>query len=850
MAGTNLTRAEAAERAQIVATQNYRIELDLTTGEETFAAVTEIDFEATPGADTFLDLIAKSVERVVLNGAELDPASYQDSRLPLPNLAAQNTVRVESTQYYSRTGEGLHRYVDPADGEVYLYSQFEVADARRVFANFEQPDLKANFTFTVTAPENWKVFSVSPTPEPVALGEGKARWDFTPTERLSTYLVAIVAGPYEGVEGEPFHSIDGRDIPLGVYARKSLAPYLDADEIFTITRQGFEYYEANYGHPYPFRKYDQVFCPEYNAGAMEHPGLVTIVETYVFRTKPTGAIIDRRTITILHEQAHMWFGDLVTMKWWDDLWLNESFAEFMSHLAAANNTRWKDAWTTFLASEKTWAIQQDQLPSTHPIAADIRDLEDVLVNFDGITYGKGASVLKQLVAYVGQEQFLAGVRAYIAKHKWGNATLTDLLTELEASSGRDLKEWTRVWLEESGVNTLRPEVEASGGVIDRLTVVQSNDANSSLRPHRIRIAGYDLDGDGLRCVKSEWVDIAGERTEIASFQGAERPDLILLNSQDWGYAKIRFDADSFRVALENLEKFDNHLDRSVVVFAAMDMMRDGELDAHTYADIALAVLADETDGTVLRVVLSSLHSAVELYSNPATRTEFAAAVSERIFELALTAAPGSDRQLQLMGAAMRRAVSEEQLGLIAGWRDGVAVPEGYDVDQEVRWNILIALAANGRADQVDIDAEFARDSSSFGQIFAAQAEGALPDSAAKEKVWEEIVHPETNTRQRNLALGTGRSSAESVRAYAEKYFAVAKDMWDNNSVEIASNMLEYAYPAQLAGRTDLGVDLLALGQEWLATTDAAPACRRIVSEVVDGTARAVRNQEADRKAGN
>ncbi|MDY5145660.1 aminopeptidase N [Actinotignum timonense] len=850
MAGTNLTRAEAAERAQIVATQNYRIELDLTTGEETFAAVTEIDFEATPGADTFLDLIAKSVERVVLNGAELDPASYQDSRLPLPNLAAQNTVRVESTQYYSRTGEGLHRYVDPADGEVYLYSQFEVADARRVFANFEQPDLKANFTFTVTAPENWKVFSVSPTPEPVALGEGKARWDFTPTERLSTYLVAIVAGPYEGVEGEPFHSIDGRDIPLGVYARKSLAPYLDADEIFTITRQGFEYYEANYGHPYPFRKYDQVFCPEYNAGAMEHPGLVTIVETYVFRTKPTGAIIDRRTITILHEQAHMWFGDLVTMKWWDDLWLNESFAEFMSHLAAANNTRWKDAWTTFLASEKTWAIQQDQLPSTHPIAADIRDLEDVLVNFDGITYGKGASVLKQLVAYVGQEQFLAGVRAYIAKHKWGNATLTDLLTELEASSGRDLKEWTRVWLEESGVNTLRPEVEASGGVIDRLTVVQSNDANSSLRPHRICIAGYDLDGDGLRCVKSEWVDIAGERTEIASFQGAERPDLILLNSQDWGYAKIRFDADSFRVALENLEKFDNHLDRSVVVFAAMDMMRDGELDAHTYADIALAVLADETDGTVLRVVLGSLHSAVELYSNPATRTEFAAAVSERIFELALTAAPGSDRQLQLMGAAMRRAVSEEQLGLIAGWRDGVAVPEGYDVDQEVRWNILIALAANGRADQADIDAEFARDSSSFGQIFAAQAEGALPDSAAKEKVWEEIVHPETNTRQRNLALGTGRSSAESVRAYAEKYFAVAKDMWDNNSVEIASNMLEYAYPAQLAGRTDLGVDLLALGQEWLATTDAAPACRRIVSEVVDGTARAVRNQEADRKAGN
>lgn len=433
MPGTNLTRQEAAERAALVQTEAYRIHLDLTTSEDTFESTTEIDFTAQPGTSTFLDLIAHRVRRVFLNGDELNPALYEDSRYPLPHLQEHNTVRVEAIMDYSHTGEGLHRYVDPADGEVYLYSQFEVADARRVFANFEQPDLKATFQFTVDAPAEWRVFSNAPTPEPVDLRDGVSRFEFTPTERMSTYLTAVAAGPYEGTT-DVYHSVDGREVPLGVWARKSLARYLDPEELFTITRQGFEYYEKNYGHPYPFRKYDQLFAPEYNAGAMENPGLVTIVETYVFRTKPTAAIVDRRAITILHEQAHMWFGDLVTMKWWNNLWLNESFAEFMSHLAAVNNTRWSEAWITFLASEKTWAISQDQLPSTHPIAANIRDLEDVLVNFDGITYGKGASVLKQLVFYVGLDNFLAGVRNYIQKHKWANATLQDLLSELEATS--------------------------------------------------------------------------------------------------------------------------------------------------------------------------------------------------------------------------------------------------------------------------------------------------------------------------------------------------------------------------------------------------------------------------------
>lgn len=844
MPGTNLTRQEAAERAALVQTEAYRIHLDLTTSEDTFESTTEIDFTAQPGTSTFLDLIAHRVRRVFLNGDELNPALYEDSRYPLPHLQEHNTVRVEAIMDYSHTGEGLHRYVDPADGEVYLYSQFEVADARRVFANFEQPDLKATFQFTVDAPAEWRVFSNAPTPEPVDLRDGVSRFEFTPTERMSTYLTAVAAGPYEGTT-DVYHSVDGREVPLGVWARKSLARYLDPEELFTITRQGFEYYEKNYGHPYPFRKYDQLFAPEYNAGAMENPGLVTIVETYVFRTKPTAAIVDRRAITILHEQAHMWFGDLVTMKWWNNLWLNESFAEFMSHLAAVNNTRWSEAWITFLASEKTWAISQDQLPSTHPIAANIRDLEDVLVNFDGITYGKGASVLKQLVFYVGLDNFLAGVRNYIQKHKWANATLQDLLSELEATSGRDLSEWTALWLQESGVNTLTPVVEEEGGVVSALTIKQSADEHASLRPHRLIVSGYDVkDGRVLRTSSAE-LDVAGESTRVAEFAGKPRPAIILVNDEDWAYAKVRLDPVSLKNAVAHIDQFDDHLARSIVVFSAWDMLRDGELDAHTYADIALKVIRDETDGTVLRYVLSELSTAVNSYSDPASRAQFRSAVATRLFELLDAAPAGSDSQLQIARTAFQFAVTDAQLDRVAGMLDGHGVPEGFDVDQDVRWSILTALAAAGRVGAAEIDAEFHRDPSSYSQIGQAQATGALPDETVRKNVWQEILYPSSNTRQRNLALGMRFASAQSVAPYAEQYFAEAKRMWDDNSVEIASNMLNYAYPQQLAGRTDLGVDLLALGEAWLAESDAAPAAKRLVSEVVDTTRRAVRNQQVD-----
>ena len=499
MPGQNLTRDEARARA-VLTVDSYDVALDLTTGPTTFRSTTVVRFTAPAGFSTFIDLIAPTVHEVVLNGVALDVAQvFADSRIALEHLAADNELRVVADCAYMNTGEGLHRFVDPVDDEVYLYSQFEVADSRRVFAVFEQPDLKAAFRFTVTAPEDWTVVSNSPTPEPEPVGRRRGA--------LVVRADAAAGLLRHGRRRRPLPPVPGRGLvgrrPRAV--RRGAVPRLARP----VPRRrgdpgdhpaGFAFYEEKFGRPYPFAKYDQIFVPEFNAGAMENAGAVTFLEAYVFRSKVPEATVERRTVTILHELAHMWFGDLVTMRWWDDLWLNESFAEYVSHLATAEATRWTSAWTTFSSLEKTWAYRQDQLPSTHPIVADIRDLEDVEVNFDGITYAKGASVLKQLVAWVGEDGFFAGVRAYFDKHAWGNTELRDLLAELEMTSGRDLTAWSRVWLEQAGVTLLRPRVEVDAhGVVTHAEVVQEVPATHPVqRPHRLVVAGYDLvpDGDG------------------------------------------------------------------------------------------------------------------------------------------------------------------------------------------------------------------------------------------------------------------------------------------------------------------------------------------------------------------
>jgi len=875
--GMNLSRAEATERAALVDVSSYDVELDLTDrggAPTTFRSRTTVRFTAREGASTFLDLVAPHVHEVVLNGRALDAREVADGvRVQLHGLAAENEVVVVADCAYMNTGEGLHRFVDPVDGEVYLYSQFEVADSRRVFAVFEQPDLKAVFTFTVTAPDHWTVVSVSPTPEPEPAGEGSATWRFAPTPVLSSYVTAVVAGPYHVERGE-LTSSDGRTVPLGVFCRRSLAEHLDADEVMDITRAGFAFYEGLFGIPYPFPKYDQLFVPEFNAGAMENAGAVTFLERYVFRSKPTEAVVERRAVTILHELAHMWFGDLVTMRWWDDLWLNESFAEYASTLATAEATRWTDAWTTFASMEKAWAYRQDQLPSTHPIVADMVDLEAVEVNFDGITYAKGASVLKQLVTYVGREEFFEGVRRYLRAHSFGNATLADLLRELEATSGRDLTAWSGVWLERAGVTTLRPEVTTDDeGAITSLVITQTTPAEHPVqRPHRLAVGFYDVhvptDGSGgsdgsaggrarLERVHRVEVDVDGERTDVTAqlpeLVGVERPDLLLLNDDDLAYAKVRLDDASLETAVAHLSSISDALPRTLVWSAAWDMARDAETAARDFVDLVLdnaAVESTPATSSVLRTLLGQLTSAAKLYTAPGHRDDVAAQVSERLMELALAAEPASDAQLQLAGAAAAWAQTPGQLDAVAGWLSGEAPLEGLSVDTDLRWELLTALVVGGRAGEAEIAAELARDDTASGRLAAAGARAAVPDAAAKQAAFSALTSTTTdpglaNAERAAVTAGFSRVRGADAQAllgpFVEPYFAAVEPVWRSRTNEIAQQVAVGLYPTLLASQ-----ELLDRTDAWLAQAPGdLPALVRLVSEQRDGVARALRAQERD-----
>ncbi len=851
MPGENLTRVEARERASVVSTRSYEIALDLTTGPERFRVSTTVHFDGTPGADTFIDLIAAEVFSVTLNGRELDPAEvFADSRVALPGLEAQNTLTIVSDQLYMNTGEGLHRFVDPADGEVYLYSQFEVPDCRRMFAVFEQPDLKATFAFTVTAPSRWQVISNQPTPEPASSGvrdgEAVSTWAFEPTPVMSGYITALIAGPYESVRSE-LTSRDGRTIPLGVFCRASLSEYLDAEYIFEKTREGFAFFEEQFDYPYPFDKYDQIFAPEYNMGAMENIGAVTFTEAYVFRSKVTDAMRERRVVTILHELAHMWFGDLVTMRWWNDLWLNESFAEYMSTLGVAEATEWSDCWTTFAASEKSWAYRQDQLPSTHPIVAEIRDLEDVLVNFDGITYAKGASVLKQLVAWVGREPFMRGVHDYFVKHHHANTELPDLLTELEAQSGRDLGSWSKKWLETAGVNTLRPvfSLDESGAYTAFAIEQTAIDAYPTLRPHRIAVGFYHLDGTGA-LVRTDRVelDVDGALTSVPALVGRTHPDLLLLNDDDLSYAKIRLDEASFETATTHLGALPDSLARALVWGMLWDVTRDAEFPASRFVAIVLEHIGAETQSTTLRTLIGQLLLAAANYVSPERRTETLEQVAEALWHLAVDAEPGSDLQFQFVKAFAQLASTDDQLDTVLALLDERAPLDGLDIDTDLGWELLISLAAGGRATREEIDAALADDRTASGQQSAAHARAALPTSDDKATAWESVFAESglPNAIVRATGLGFLRAhDRELLAPYVDRYFAALAGVWEHRSYAIAEEIIDGFYPAPLASET-----LRAATAAWLeAHTEAPAALRRLITEHLAGVERALAAQTAD-----
>jgi len=866
--GQNLTRDEAAARAELLSVTSYDVVLDLTTGPRTFATTTTVRFAAAGAspdvpAETFIDLVAESVESVTLNGKSLEPADHwADSRISLPGLAAENELVVAATGLYTNTGEGLHRFVDPVDNEVYLYSQFEVPDSRRVYAVFEQPDLKATFTFAVTAPAHWNLVSNSPSPEPTDAGERNGiparTWAFEATPRISSYITALVAGPYDVVRDEV--TSRGGTVPLAIYARKSLMQYVDADTLFDITKRGFDFFEKEFDSAYPFAKYDQIFTPEYNAGAMENAGCVTITEVYVFRSKVTDTTAERRALTILHELAHMWFGDLVTMRWWDDLWLNESFAEWASTVAQAEATAWKDAWTTFQSHEKTWAYQQDQLPSTHPVYADIRDLEDVLVNFDGITYAKGGSILKQLVAYVGREAFTEGLRSYFRKYAWGNTRFADLLAEFEASSGRDLGTWSEAWLKTAGVNTLRIEVDTDdAGVITSAAVVQTAaEGHPTLRPHRIAVGRYDLRDGALSRTGRHEVDVVGERTELTDLVGLPQPDLILPNDDDLSYAKLRFDERSHATALAHAASFTESLPRSLVLEAFWEMVREGEFAARDFIDLLLECVAVEHHSTVLRTILqttkqipSLLLTSATLYCAPEHRAETQRRVADVLRELAEQAAAGSDRQFQLVGAFSRTGHGTEDVGRLRGAYDGSQPYEGLELDQDLRWTLLTALAAAGAADEAEIEGELQRDNTSDGREKAHLARAARPTPAAKAEAWRLAVEEDglSNSAIEALAAGFNRATDQSVLSdYVAKYHEALLTVWNTRSAAIRERIIGKEYPLAFYPLGLASPALVATTEAWLdAHEDAPPPLRRLVIEKLDAARTAVRAQECDAK---
>ncbi|MGI8336108.1 aminopeptidase N [Actinomadura scrupuli] len=845
-----LTRSEARSRARLLDVRSYEVDLDLTRGGQVFGSTTVIRFGcAEPGAATFVELRPAVLRGAVLNGRPLDPSSQAGGRLELPGLALDNELRVEADMRYSRTGEGMHRFTDPADGEVYVYTQCGPDEASRVFACFDQPDLKAVLRLRVTAPRHWTV-----------LGNGAGgqrepgRWEFDPTPPISSYLAAVVGGPLHSVRAEH----DG--IPLGLHCTRSLAAHLDADagEILGITRRGLDRYHELFEERYPFGKYDQAFVPELNFGAMENPGCVTFRDDFVFRSAVTGAEREVRAVVILHEMAHMWFGDLVTMRWWDDLWLNESFAEYMGHWVAVEAGPFPDAWTGFAVTRKPWGYDADQRPSSHPVAAQgIDDTAAALANFDGISYAKGASALRQLVAWVGEEAFLAGVNDHFARHRFGNADLADLLAALARSSGRDVHGWAERWLRTSGVDTLRAEmVELTGrpGTLRSASVVNLGTPGGSapVRPHRVLVGAYDLvagQGGPRRLVRRDRLeadlpatpgDDGTVRGPLPPLARALRPDLLLVNDGDLGYAKVRLDPRSWEAVTEGLSTLEDGLSRALLWNTARDLVRDAELPPTGFLALAAAHLAAEPVVAVVEAVLDfGRRHVADRYlpasGRPAALATLAGVCTEMLRRTARDGDPGL--RLAAVRGLIRCASAPDELGELREWSRAGRVPDGPDLDPELRWLILLQLAALGAAGEEQIAAELARDPGATGRQGAARCRAALPGPEAKERAWRVLFGEGAFSRQELIATAQGfwqPARPETTAGFVERYFA-----------EVPATGERGPAMARVFGGELFPVHAAAPGtvraaEGCLSRTDLTPALRRVLADQSDDLRRAAR----------
>jgi aminopeptidase N len=846
MSSTNITRLEASERSAVVQAQNYEVDLDLSTRDDTFGSRTTVHFTACEGNSTWIDFIAPKVQRIELNGESLDTSTHDGFRITLHNLKTHNVLVVEAEAAYMNTGEGMHRFIDPVDDEVYLYTQFEIADARRVFACFDQPDIKATFTFSVTAPDHWKVTSNSTTPTPSSVRDGIAKWEFPVTKKMSTYITAIVAGPYYEVRDE-YQGKFGT-YPLGLFCRSSLSEYLDPEDLFTVTKQGFKYFEEAFDYGYPFEKYDQLFVPEFNAGAMENAGCVTHHESYVFRSKVTRAAYEQRANTVLHEMAHMWFGDLVTMKWWDDLWLNESFAEWAAHHASVEATQYTEAWVNFVNQRKAWGYRQDQLPTTHPIVADMFDLDAVEVNFDGITYAKGASALRQLVAWVGEDAFFAGIREYFKKHAWGNTELTDLLVELEAASGRSLQDWTQRWLQTAGVNTLRPEIEIEDGKYKSVVVIQEppvapEGVDQLLRPHHIGIGLYNRSGATIKRDSRIEIDVDGARTEVPELVGQPAADLLLLNDGDYTFVKIRLDEKSAQTSATGLRDIEDRVSRALIWGAAWDMTRDAEMRTTDYLNMVLGADLGSIEIGVAQQLLLQARSAIEQFGNPENRAANRDALAASLIEALAKTEPGSDHQLAFVKNIAGISRTKEHIALIAGWLDGSATPAGLEVDTDLRWQLVARLVALGELPETAIDQELERDNTAGGQRQAASARAGIPTAEAKLNAWKAVIedHNLANALLESTVGGFSQpDQRELLKPYVDKYFAVMGEVWETRTNEIAQTLTLGLFPSLLGSP-----EILAKADAFIAGSSDVGAVR-LIRELRDNVSRSLRCQAVDK----
>ncbi len=863
----NLTRDEARARAAVVDEVETRVHLGLEADEGHFTSRTDLIFTTAEDAELSIDLTAVEVHVARLDGEDLPPTAVQPTRLRLGTVpAGEHHLHVEATMAYGHEGKGLHRFVDPTDDRVYLHSQFEPFDAHTVYACFDQPDLKTTFALQVDAPAGFVVISnTEATSRPEADTAGT--WRFATTQPISTYLTAVVAGHYLGVH-DVYDRGDGTEpLPLGLYVRRSLAEHLEADELFALTRQGLAYFERVFAQRYPFHgSYDQLFVPEFAAGAMENPGCITFSEAYVFRSKVTDTIRERRAETLLHEMAHLWFGDLVTMRWWDDLWLNESFATFMSVLALTQATSYRDAWVSFLDAEKAWAKQQDQLPSTHPVADAMPDVQSVHQNFDGITYAKGASVLRQLVAWVGEEEFLAGCRDYFARHAWGNTELADFLAALERTSGRELSAWRDEWLLTTGINVLTPELEVDAeGRYARVEVVQSSPPppwtdvpgvqvpEPVLRRHRVGIGVYHRDGDALVRTDRVELDLHGERTAVPELVGRPAGELLLVNDGDLTYAKSGLDAASWTLLRTQLRQLTDPLAEALVWSSAWDLVRDGVLPARDFVALVTANLTlDSPIGVVQRLQLRAV-AAAERYADPAVRDQLVRELLVDAHEQLQAAAPGSDHQLAWVRHwASCARVDADALADVRRLLDGELTIEGLVVDTDVRWHLVVQLARAGAADDALIDAELTRDDTDLGQRQAATARAARPTAAAKQATWDRLLgdHSLSHTMSRQLWGGFGPlEQAEVLAPYASRYFEVLAEVWAQRTLDWSIAFCAAMFPHHAASDDLLERVDAVLAADALPGGEALPGpLRRVLLEQRDTLARMLTARATDRAA--